>query len=277
MPLIGHLASIYARAKLVLWVEDRLTRDYLDAVWASPDVELMVAGQRDAVAAVTRDARLDVENVFGLQDRDFDRSNLADFATRPERTVVRLTRFEIENYLLEPDALSAVSAGRRPPDEVTRRLNDLAKPLVPWVACCAVLQAIGRDLTNGCPSKPPQPSGVNSVASTDDAEKYILGRAWLADAARQVDQWRAGRAVRDALEMEERRLAESLSTGRLTEVMPGKQLLGAVASWLWSDFRRDRQDEVVRAVADWQRTNHAIPTDLLDLRQALRARVGLGP
>jgi hypothetical protein len=48
-------ASLYT-APINLWVEDELTRAYLDAVWNSPAVKFLIGGGNEGLQAIVNDA-----------------------------------------------------------------------------------------------------------------------------------------------------------------------------------------------------------------------------
>ena len=59
-----------------LWVEDALTRAYLDGLWNDSAVKFLIGGGRDGVGAILKDAEdTGYTNVFGVIDRDFQPSN----------------------------------------------------------------------------------------------------------------------------------------------------------------------------------------------------------
>lgn len=67
------------RGSINLWVEDRLTREYLSRLWRDPGIAFFVGGGNDGVRAFTKDAENDeFPNVFGVTDRDFRPSNKND-------------------------------------------------------------------------------------------------------------------------------------------------------------------------------------------------------
>ena len=83
--VIGHMPRDVARDALYsgqinLWVEDCLTRAYLDALWNDSAVKFLIGGGRDGVGAILKDAEdAGYTNVFGVIDRDFEPSNQSDW------------------------------------------------------------------------------------------------------------------------------------------------------------------------------------------------------
>jgi hypothetical protein len=90
-----------------LRVEDKLTHEYLSALWNSPtDVRFLIGGGNEGVKAIIKDAEsAGFSNFFGLIDRDFRPSNY-DYWNSPGKTFRTFVprAHEIENYLLESAA-----------------------------------------------------------------------------------------------------------------------------------------------------------------------------
>src|SRR5258708_2603695 len=109
MTIRGDESSYYTAASLVIWVEDEVTRSYLYAVWEDDaSIAIRIAGSKNAVLGIVRDARTqEHRHVFGLVDRDFQRSNKADwFDLAKDISVFVPAATEIENYLIDPEALA---------------------------------------------------------------------------------------------------------------------------------------------------------------------------
>src|SRR5690348_16926309 len=109
MPREVARAALY-RGIINLWVEDELSREYLSKIWNTPpDVFFLIGGGNEGVNAVVKDAEsAGFPNVFGLIDCDFRPTNRIHWnaPAKTFRTFV-LPVHEIENYLLDPQALAA--------------------------------------------------------------------------------------------------------------------------------------------------------------------------
>jgi len=101
MTLATHLSTALASRKVVLWVEDTLTREYLLRLWQPEDINfnILVGGGNNIIKAVVHDLRLEGhDNVFGLSDRDFGKDNKASWNNiNLPIEVFRLPALEIEN------------------------------------------------------------------------------------------------------------------------------------------------------------------------------------
>lgn len=80
MPVPTHLDSLLSVRPVVLWVEDMLTKEYLQRIWQPEDqlFQILIAGGLENVSAVVHDLQgKGYGNVFGFADRDFRESNRA--------------------------------------------------------------------------------------------------------------------------------------------------------------------------------------------------------
>ena len=145
----SHLDSIYKAARIVLWVEDTCTRDYLREAWKrTPDVAFFIAGGNEHIPRlVLATRRLNIGHVFGILDRDFGRSNRAKWNTADN---FYLPRHEIENYLLDADAFTAspFNNRRRSRSDVTTEMQRLANLQPAWLACRHTMNIHGREATD---------------------------------------------------------------------------------------------------------------------------------
>lgn len=139
----SDVTGLYRNFPAYLWVEDEETRTYLQTAWEGElHIKVLVAGGHGHLHAVVNAARNDYNtHVFGFRDRDFGGSNRARWN---EDAVVVLTAdvVEIENLLLDPDAIAAcqVNTSGLNAAQVEQELTMLATPLTWWME-------ILRDLT----------------------------------------------------------------------------------------------------------------------------------
>ena len=104
MPAPSDLDTLGSSRPIELWVEDRLTREYLSLAWSyDRDFDLRVAGGHLSVFAVVHDQRVQGRgHVFGFVDRDFGVSNYNNWDHPDSGIEVFIgSRLEIENFLLD--------------------------------------------------------------------------------------------------------------------------------------------------------------------------------
>ena len=185
------LRSLYSTRKIVVWVEDELTKEYLSALWRDKRIGFAVAAGREGVSALTNDARSGSDqrtNVFGVRDKDFGETNFPDW-TNPDTYLFILPRHEIENYLLDWDALKAYGDERLGTDarkqvkrdarEIERRVKKRAAKLTWWAACKKMLSELHAELASEFPRDPTQEEitclvgALNYILKTNDWHRRV--------------------------------------------------------------------------------------------------------
>jgi len=262
-----------------LWVEDDRTRAYLRDLWNDSAVKFLIGGGRDGVGAILKDADdAEYTNVFGLTDRDFRPSNVADW-TNPAKTFRKfvLPVHEVENYLLDASALQASRYQNRGlgATAIEARMVSKSQQLCWWAACRDVIAELKQRFRDSFVADPKQ-----SVIDEATARAHICGSPWFRKLANEAG--RSSEADVHAL------LAAAYATanGRLVDgswrhEFAGKEVLRDVAGWMCdrttipkfpstdAEFYADR----AKAIAGWQVANNAVPADLSNLLAALKARV----
>lgn len=146
--------SIPSSAIIVLWVEDALTRDYLRVIWEeTPEIAFRIAGGMEGVKEIVKVFNEGAhENVFGLIDRDFQKSNQSKWLDRTKRlSTFILPVHEIENYLLDSKALQASRFQNRrlASEAIEEHMVEEAKKLCWWAACRDVIAQIKSRFRDG--------------------------------------------------------------------------------------------------------------------------------
>jgi hypothetical protein len=122
----ADMVGLYSGHAIKLWVEDMMTRAYLQDCWNDPQIGFLIAGSNEGVVSVVNHAREDgITHVFGLIDRDFGISNRNRWHAADGPCVFRPDVHEIENELLAPTHLAGCdlnNQARSAPD-VTARLQ----------------------------------------------------------------------------------------------------------------------------------------------------------
>lgn len=258
----------------MLWVEDPLTRDYLDTLWQTIKIGYLVGGGHGSVEAATEDAyRNDIRHVFGLRDRDFGRSNQARWATLSDQErVYTLPRVEVENYLLDPIALAACrwNTAQRSADEIEREMQRAVVSSAWWLATRRVLYGLNREKDRGFP-RDPKATHITGLTAARDcilestwAKSTVIGMGSAIDAATIEARLTAAHAD----------VVDALATGRWRTECSGKEVFTRVDSFVWTRGRlSNSRAELARAVGEQQSALGQVPDDLAELRQALIARV----
>ncbi|MCB9740039.1 MAG: hypothetical protein H6747_12305 [Deltaproteobacteria bacterium] len=233
----SELSALYKNRPVILWVEDELTRIVLRALWQDPDIGLLIAGGSQAVRSTVNDARrAGHENVFGIRDRDFGRSNQERWL-RPESHVDVLIpdAFEIENHLLQFDALAGLGAAHNPrcrtAAELQAKAQAVAEGSLWWMAVRATIAASRVQLTDGFPAHPSlrnAPSLRTEAEALATLEERLLQSEW----GLRVQNWvpTLDRAwIVERMREQEARLRADLESGSWRFNWSGKEVLAVVA------------------------------------------------
>jgi len=170
--------SSLTQGKVILWVEDKLTREYLRTIWKSDNTifDIRFAGGKSVVKATVHDLRNQDEspkNVFGFIDKDFAESNYDKWQNDGPPSGIYIPKFhEIENYLLDWDALTNCDSNYclRKFNEIKDRASDKANSMCWWMSCTQVLSHYHYQLVGEFPSNPKIPI-VNCMS---EAKNYII-------------------------------------------------------------------------------------------------------
>jgi hypothetical protein len=275
-------ASLY-RAPINLWVEDELTRAYLDAVWNSPGVAFLIGGGNEGVQAIVNDAeKAGYPNVFAVIDRDFrdaDKSTWMD----PSKTFRRfvLPVHEIENYLLHARALAASRFNNLGKTEVeiesmmTTMMTTAAGRLCWWAACRDVVAELRRRFRAGFLTDPS--CAVNSEAQARD---HICHSPWFQKLAQETSRTTEA-DVHQLLSNAHVAANQSLADGRWKDEFAGKEIFHDVGSHIchlpgisnYHPSKAEFDEDLAKEIGAWQRQNNAVPADLTDLLSALQQRI----
>jgi hypothetical protein len=272
-------ASLY-RAPINLWVEDELTRGYLDAVWNSPVVAYLIGGGNEGVQAVVNDAeKAGYLNVFAVIDRDFRQTNKPSWMD-PNKTSRRfiLPVHEIENYLLDRDALAASRFNNlgRTAVEIEAMMTTAAGRLCWWAACRDVVADLRRRFRQDFIPDPTYPPVDNEAQARD----YICQSPWFQKLAQEISQTTEGN-IDQLLSRSYVVADQSLSVGLWKAEFAGKEILRDVSSRICDHTKISGHkpsstkfdEDLAKGVGAWQRQNNAIPSDLTDLLSALQQRI----
>lgn len=284
--MIVDIDALYKRQPVILWVEDTETKTWLDAVWRGKPtaVGLLVAGGRRSVESVCHQAysvRSDdgdrpYGHVFGLVDRDFGRSNRRRWGElQQHERVYRLDVHEVENLLIDPDALAGcrLNTRRRSRDEIEAVLRREAEERLWWVACARFLQETGGSARAGYPAVPRDPAAVSSL---EHAKAFITGSAWFSTTAAGCPALATPGAVEEGLNQAHEHARAALDDGSWRGEFPGKPLFRRVSDYIQrAPEHRWPHRDLALAVGEWQRRSGLVPDQAGELRRCILARCGV--
>jgi hypothetical protein len=282
MPRDVARAGLY-RGSINLWVEDRLSREYLSTLWNDPDVAFFVGGGNEGVRAIVRDAEdAGFTNVFAVTDRDFRPTNRAswDDPAKTFHTFV-LPVHEIENYLLDSRALQASRFSNLglTEAEIEEHMGTAARRLCWWAACRDVVAELKCRFREPFVSDPPC-----SLDRHDAAKEHICGSEWFKKLESETAKTRESdidRLLNEGFETAQGRLEDR--SWRIE--FAGKEIFHDIGSRIC-----DRQKirgyrptpvefdiDLAKDIAAWQLASDAVPPDLVHLLTALKARIARMP
>jgi hypothetical protein len=275
-------ASLY-RATINLWVEDELTRAYLDAIWNSPAVAYLIGGGNEGISAILNDAEKEgYSNVFALIDRDFLQTNKPNWKA-PNKSTRRfiLPVHEIENYLLDAPALAASRFNNqsKTETEIEAMMTTAATRLCWWAACRDVVAELRRRFRTGFLSDP----GCD-MKSEGEAQDHICQSTWFQRLALETARTTVA-DVHQLLSDAHNRASQSLADGNWKVEFAGKEILHDVSSRIchrpdlpnYHPTLAQFDEDLAKEIGAWQRQNQTVPPDLTDLLTALQQRIARAP
>jgi len=269
------------RGKINLWVEDAVTRVYLRECWdQDPDVLFLTAGGNESVGAILEDAhQRGYGNVFGFVDRDFRQTNYQNWLNSQSQ----LRRFvptvhEVENYLLMENALTGclLNTGSRSPNAIAQRLQVRAGELVWWMCCRQVIAGLRDEFVADFPCHPKCPQ----VTDAQSAEQYILSRPWYQQLLGKANVAARPNEIQNRIAASHAQVAGHLQSGQWRTEFSGKELFHHIRDWINPQPAQhanptERDEDMAKAIAQWQVQNGQVPPEVLDLRLGLRQKAGL--
>ncbi|MFH1469404.1 MAG: hypothetical protein ABIO70_33775 [Pseudomonadota bacterium] len=270
------IAAQYKDAKIVLWVEDDLTRGYLSALWLDLDIGFRIGGGNDSIAGVAEDAwRAGYGHVFGLRDRDFSKTNRDRWSDpSPNLRCYTLETHEFENFLLDPAALHRCDqhTGGRSLAQIEDKLQAVAAGMVPWMACRRVIAELSQARMLDFPKHPKR----KAIPTIEAAQSYLNASPWLTTQVHALPGLAAPAAISAQLATSHATYQAALQDGSWRQVFSGKEVFGDLRSFVHPQGKgSEAAVDLAKSVGAWQRLNHAVPAELADLRRSLRVRLGL--
>ncbi len=276
-------ASLY-RAPINVWVEDEVTRAYLDALWNNPTVAFLIGGGNEGVRAIVNDAeKAGFLSVFALIDRDFRPSNRPHWLSPSKtfRTFV-LPVHEIENYLLDARSLAESRYNNlgRTIDQIEALMATAAGQLHWWAACRSVVAELRDRFWEDFIPHPKHPR----VKNRQEAHNHICRSAWFRRLPTEFGR-SAASDVEHLLDEAHRKATQWLADGRWKTEFAGKEILRSIGGKI---YRRPRvathrrspaqfDEDLAKEIGALQRQNGTAPAELVELLKALQQRIALQP
>jgi len=277
----SELSSLLSARPIVLWVEDELTKEYLLRVWRPDDrlFQIIVGGSMNSVIAVVNDLReaKECRHVFGLIDRDFRDSDKSKWHS-DDVLVLQPTVMEIENFLLSWEALAGCDQNTkhfgRTIDQISQRAQQEAQRMTWWMACRTVLSDVYGKLIEGFPEHPK----IDNIQDKAQAETYILNHSWHGNFPAKAKQIQNKSSITKDLVDAHTLHQKQLSDDTWISEYSGKEIFRHIRGYLFNrvyDSPESMDEDLAKSVGEWQITNGKVPQELIELKNAIKSRVGL--
>lgn len=250
-------------AKVHVLVEDEVTWALLDGVWGDIALRVESVGGAAAVRAMVNDARQrGSTNLFGVVDRDFEVSS----AWSKSAPVYRLERHEVENYLLDFDALAGLARADRA--EVEAEAVRFAKQIVPWMAARHALHEIDLGLTENFPALPAP--NEQKPLTLDGAVALVCDRTFWPDLRAKLKQHWTDTALRDLVRQHNNTYSDEVESGLWVSTFSGKEVIQHLRG-KFAKLSKNNVDLAQRVAKRWRETKR-IPEELGALSAELKRR-----
>lgn len=275
----SDLPTLYRNHPLVLWVEDEVTKTYLQQVWQDADIGLLTAGGHENIYAVVKSSRAQgFGHVFGFRDRDFGDTNRGKWEEAGVEVLIS-EAFEIENLALDSQAISAcqLNTSGKSASDMEDALQKLAHRRLWWMSCRRTIAEVRTAATHEFITHPK----LSKVSSKDQAQAEILHSPWWKHTLPAISTTITERAVNEKLDAHHQAYEAALQDGTWRSCFSGKELLQELVTAVWTKHRPQEAKsarihlDFLRAIVEAQREQGRIPEELTALRQALRRKVQL--
>ena len=282
MTVTTTLAPSLTAGKINLWVEDSLTKEYLSRCWQPEDVffRFSVGGSSTTVQGAVHDLRENgVKTAFGFIDRDLGKTNREQWLN-PEcdPCVLRTDRLEIENYLLDWEAMAGCQANQsfynRTKEQIEDQAKNWAAEMVWWMACRRVLHDGAREMNRDYPDDPPIAKAFDLQTALD----FITNLPWCGEIVARAQSLAASDNIRGRLEAAYADYDAALRDGSWTSAFSGKEVFQRLSGWIChysSGTKTEKHENFAKSIADWQRENQRVPDAINAARMAFKSRVGI--
>lgn len=281
----SSIPAFYHAARVNLWVEDPLTRDYLSAVWPDAPFHYLIAGGKEGARAMAMRAQAERVSlsVFAIVDRDLGTDNEVRWSDPGWTAVVYRPRvLEVENFLLDEASLAQAAGNAKalPAAELHRLLLARAQHLTWWMTCKRVLAELNA-IRNG-PFPPDQSAHPDAtgggVSSEAQAVALLRDCAWATTTLAELGRELADAALRQRVQRAHQEVQSWLTGEDWRDRFSGKELF----DWVYGQVRdgaRGRRaatrEALAAEVGSIQRRDGRVPPSLVALEASIRRRAGV--
>ncbi|MCQ2392796.1 MAG: hypothetical protein MJ249_00785 [Kiritimatiellae bacterium] len=258
-----------------LLVEDWRTCYYLQKLFPLPPFtwQVIPVGGCDCVTKLVQisweDHSASSIRAVGWRDRDFGSDN-CDRWKNPDVHVFRSSNHEIENYLLDWNALAnctlAINSGLRPADFETQ-CKKRACDMLFDVAYCDVLAKLQTKYGDGFPKQPQKRRPKVHFATLGDAEAFLIGAnrndndyVWYKKRSAVCRRIFKPDYLKNLLGRSVQKFKGFLASGKWKKEFPGKEIFEFVMQNVYHGT--PSLDDMVKSIGEYQAARMKIPKDL---------------
>lgn len=283
MPKASDLASVLSQKPIVLIVEDRITKEYLYAIWGADQqhFNILTSGGHQVVTGTVQDLRKHgSKTVFGLIDKDFAQNNVARWSDpNSPPDIFRPSFHELENFLLDWEALAGCDLNQRrsrpsSAAEIENWAKSEAEKQPWWLACRKCLSALQQRHGHGFPSAPT----VATMTNLQSAHDYIANSLWFSSLQATTNEILNNKHIEKQLNDAEGEYRLDLTSGKWIQTFSGKEIFNHILSRIHSIRPTPTAEpnvDLAKSVGKWQLAKQAIPPELDKLRHVMKNRVGI--
>jgi len=282
--MANALSFLDQSADVHLLVEDWRTHYYLHRLFPVPPftIQIVPVGGCDGVTRLVKSSWEDDTAVpvraVGWRDRDFGTDNRAKWQNRDVH-VFCATCHEIENYLLDWDALANCTAARGcdlSGDDFRDRCLTKATDMLYDVACGDVLAKLQVVYGDGFPKHPQKRKPKVHVSTLQEAESLITSDVWLQGREAICHQIFDQNNLKSLLGQSVQDFQSALQSAEddWKVVFPGKEIFETVMQDVYHGT--PSLDNMVKSIGEYQEAKGTIPQELQDFMKELARRKNVG-
>jgi len=283
VPKASDLASVLSQKPIVLIVEDRITKEYLYAIWGADQqlFNILTSGGHQVVTGAVQDLRKHGNmTVFGLIDKDFALDNVARWSDPDSPpNIFRPSFHELENFLLDWDALAGCDLNQRrsrpsSAAEIEKWAKAEAEKQPWWLACRKCLSQLQQRHGHGFPSAPT----VSTMTNFHSAHDYIANSTWFSSLQATTNEILNTKDLVKQLKDAEAEYRSDITSENWIQTFSGKEVFNHILSRIHGIPRSSTAEpdvDLAKSIGKWQLGKQAIPPELDKLRHVLKNRVGI--
>ena len=267
-------------SKISVYVEDEITRRYLNAIIGDKGklVSFIVVGGAKTVLGMLEDAvrcnRKDV--TFGIVDRDYACSDSYGWSEKSGASYYKLPMHEIENYLLDFDAIAEFTPKGKPTGKSAEHWRIIAHTVAKEYLYSIVYNQLISDVRRkiGCKfpkqivlsSSPKRDYAIitngETLHSTDDVVRRFEAEPWFGEIETGIAEFKQHDSLLSIINSHVANYTAILNStdDAWKRDFPGKEMFEGITNAM--SMTPDERCELARWIGERQKMRDAIPDDI---------------